>query len=300
VMNAMKSQSPVVRAMATQELKGLMTPKTMASHATDASVIASGGNPSLYAAKDPLEAFQPGSLLKDQQGNLRVPNAQPGAAPTVTQLNGDLYHQTPTGLDLINKAPRITTTVNNNTPPGESEFEKTLGRKEATRLSEEIAKRPARIESIGSIKEGLDLLDKGIHTGIFADMQKNLDKGYGALSGKEPEKAARTEQFIAHIGNLVTAGLKLFGGSDTVEEMKYLQKIMAGDITMEPTALKNVLHSLDKKFTARLQETDRAIEAYKGRGKSLPTIDAQVQQPAPSNAQDRVLSPEEYLNQFGK
>jgi hypothetical protein len=52
---------------------------------------------------------------------------------------------------------------------------------------------------------------------------------------------------------------------------------------------------------ARVEETDKVVEAYKSRGKTLPTIDSQLRQPPASSEQsNRVLSPEEYLNQFGK
>lgn len=300
VMNAMKSPSPVVRAMATQELKGLMTPKTMAAHATDASVIGSGGNAQGFAAKNKLTTVEPGKPLMNEQGNLVVPQIQPGAGQTLETINGDLYGRTPTGIDQINKAPRVTTntTVNNTAPVGETAFEKTFGEREATRLSTELELRPSKLESIQATVDGLRLLREGIHTGLFADMKKNLDKGYGLLSKQEPEKAVRTEKFISHIGNLVTAGLKLFGGSDTVEEMKYLQKIMAGDITMEPTALKNVLQSLNKKFTARLQETDKAVEAVRSRGNSLPTIDRDVQQS--TQPQEGIMLFDDYVNTLGK
>ena len=300
VMNAMSNPSPVVQAIASQDLKGLMTPKTMSKHATDASVIAGNGNPALMAAKNKLTTVEPSKPLMDEQGNLVVPQIQPGAGQTLETINGDLYGRTPTGIGQINKAPRVTTntTVNNNTPVGETAFEKTFGEKEANRLSTELELRPSKLESIQATTDGLKLLEEGIHTGLFADMKKNLDKGYGLISKQEPEKAARTEQFVSHIGNLVTAGLKLFGGSDTVEEMKYLQKIMAGDITMEPTALRNVLQSLHKKFTARLQETDRAVEAIRGRGNSLPTIDRGVQQS--TQPQEGIMSAEEWLKSQGK
>lgn len=300
VMNAMKSPSPVVRAMATQELKGLMTPKTMASHATDASVIGSGGNVQGYAAKDTLTPIQPGSLLQDQQGQLRIPTVQPGAAPVVTNIGGDLYHQTPTGLDLINKAPRTSVTVNNNIPQGETEFEKAFGRKEGARLSEDLQQRPGKIEGIQAAKDSLKLLDDGIHTGILADISKNLEKGYGAIASKEPEKAARTEQFIANVGNLVIPRLKDFGGSDTVEEMKYLQQVMGGNIKLEASSLRNILNSVQKKLEARVHETDKTTEAYRGRGKTLPTIDSGVQQPAASAQPSGVMSAEDYLKQFAK
>lgn len=299
-INALESPSPVVRALGIARAKKDMGAVDLAKYATPASIIGSNGNPSQFAARDPLKAIQPGSLLMDEQGQLRAPTAQPGAAPVVTQLNGDLYHQTPTGLDLINKAPRITTTVNNNTPQGETEFEKTLGRKEATRLSDDLQQRPGKLEGMQAAQDSLKLLDQGIHTGIFADISKNLEKGYGAVSKMEPEKAARTEQFIANVGNLVIPRLKDFGGSDTVEEMKYLQQVMGGNIKLEASSLRNILNSVEKKLRARVHETDKTIEAYKSRGKTLPTIDAQIQQPVPSQPNSRVMSPEEYLNQFGK
>lgn len=299
VMNALKSPSPVVRAMATQELKGLMTPKTMANHATDSSVIASGGNTQGFAAKDTLKPIQPGSLLMDEQGQLRTPTAQPGAAPVVTQMNGDLYHQTPTGLDLINKAPRVTTTINNVTPQGETEFEKSFGRKEGARYSEDLHQRPGKIEGIQAAQDSLKLLDEGIHTGILADISKNLEKGYGAIAQKEPEKAARTEQFIANVGNLVIPRLKDFGGSDTVEEMKYLQQVMGGNVKLEASSLRNILKSVESKLRARVNETDKTTEAYNSRGKTLPTIDKGVQQSI-SPSTNGVMSAEDYLKQFGK
>ena len=298
-INALQSPSPVVRAMATARMKKDMGPVDFAKHATDASVIASNGNPVGMAAKDNLKAIQPGSLLLDEQGQLRTPTAQPGAAPSVTRIDGDLYHQTPTGLDLINKAPRNTVTVNNNTPQGETEFEKAFGRKEGARLSDDLQQRPGKIEGISAAQDSLKLLDDGIHTGIFADIKKNLEKGYGAVASKEPEKAARTEQFIANVGNLVIPRLKDFGGSDTVEEMKYLQQVMGGNITLEPKALRNILTSVEKKLKARVQEVDRTTEAYRGRGKTLPTIDTGVQQPTIPEAAPKILSPEDYLKQFG-
>lgn len=304
VMKLFSSPSPVLRAIATQELKGLMTQKSLAPHATDTSVIGSNGNSAQFQARRDLKTVEPGKPLMDEQGQIVVPTIQPGAGQTLETINGDLYGRTPTGIDQINKAPRVTTntTVNNNTPVGENEFEKAFGRKEGARLSNDLELRPAKIESVKATEDGLRLLDEGIHTGLFADMRKNLDKGYGAIAGKEPEKAARTEQFISHIGNLVTAGLKLFGGSDTVEEMKYLQKIMAGDITMEPTALRNVLKSLNKKFSNRIAETDRAVEAIRGRGKTLPTVDRGVQEaaPTPLTESSGIMSAEDYLKQFAK
>lgn len=298
VMRAMSSPSPVLRAMATQELKGLMTPKSMAAHATDASVIGSNGNAAQFQAKRDLKTVEPGKPLMDEQGQIVVPTIQPGAGQTLETINGDLYGRTPTGVDQINKAPRVTTntTVNNNTPLGETEFEKAFGRKEGARLSDDLQQRSGKVEGVSAAQEGLKLLDEGIHAGLFADMKKNLDKGYGLIASKEPEKAARTERFIAHIGNLVIPRLKDFGGSDTVEEMKYLQRVMGGDNTLEVSALRQILTSVEQKLQKRVEETDKTVEAYRDRGNTLPTIDRGVQQPVDPT---KVPTLEEHLKSLG-
>ena len=284
VTNAMAARSPVIQALGKAALKGVAQPKDLMKAATNESILASGGNPIGYKPKLELKTVEPGKPLMDQGGNIVNPaSVQPGAAPNYQKIDGDLYGITPTGMDQINKAPRVNVRADLNMPAGETEFEKTFGRKEATRLSDDLAQRPGKLEGLQAAQDSLKLLDQGIHTGILADIQKNLEKGYGAIAAKEPEKAARTEQFIANVGNLVIPRLKDFGGSDTVEEMKYLQQVMGGNVKLEASTLRNILNSVSKKLQHRVQETDKAVEMYRQRGKSLPTIDTGVQQELPQN-----------------
>jgi len=284
VTNAMAARSPVIQALGKAALKGVAQPKDLMKAATNESILASGGNPIGYKPKLELKTVEPGKPLMDQGGNIVNPTSvQPGAAPNYQKIDGDLYGITPTGMDQINKAPRVNVRANLNMPVGETEFEKGFAQKEAARLSDELAQRPGKLEGLQAAQDSLKLLDQGIHTGILADIQKNLEKGYGAIASKEPEKAARTEQFIANVGNLVIPRLKDFGGSDTVEEMKYLQQVMGGNVKLEASTLRNILNSVSKKLQHRVQETDKAVEMHRRRGKSLPTIDTGVQQELPQN-----------------
>lgn len=297
IFNLMAARSPVLQAMGKTLSKGIVQPKDLIKAATNESILASRGNPAGLAPKLELKTVEPGKPLMDQGGNLVNPaSVQPGAAPSYQKVDGDLYGVTATGMDQINKAPRVSVSANLNMPAGETEFEKTFGRKEASRLSDDIAQRSGKLEGLKAAQAGLELLDQGIHTGILADIQKNLEKGYGAIAAKEPEKAARTEQFVAHIGNLVIPRLKDFGGSDTVEEMKYLQQVMAGNVKLEASSLRNILNTVIKNLQHRVQETDRAVEMYRGRGKSLPTIDTGVQQEVPQN---NVPTLDEFLKSKG-
>ena len=65
--------------------------------------------------------------------------------------------------------------------------------------------------------------------------------------------------------------------------MKYLQQVMGGNVKLEASTLRNILNSVSKKLQHRVQETDKAVEMYRQRGKSLPTIDTGVQQELPQN-----------------
>lgn len=115
-----------------------------------------------------------------------------------------------------------------------------------------------KYDALDSVREAKIMLDKGIYSGFWAETQKNIAK---ATPGLDTTKAANTEQFMAHIGNVVIPRLKEFGGNDSNEEMRYLQKIMGGDITMEDKALRGVLESAEKKIAAGIK---RVREQAKG------------------------------------
>lgn len=104
------------------------------------------------------------------------------------------------------------------------------------------------VDASTSINDALGMLKKGIYSGTYAEAQKFAAK---AVPGSDKTKAANTEEFISHIGNVVIPRLKDFGGNDTVEEMNYLKKIQGGDITMEPKALERILITADRKIKAR-------------------------------------------------
>ena len=105
-----------------------------------------------------------------------------------------------------------------------------------------------------SLKEGRDMLDKGIYSGFYGDIEKTIVK---ATPGADKGKAANTEQYLSHIGNIVIPRLKDFGGNDTVEELKYLQKVMAGTITIEEKAMRGILDSTERKLKAKMERLSK-------------------------------------------
>jgi hypothetical protein len=138
----------------------------------------------------------------------------------------------------------------------------------------EVGKQTANIQgkytALSSIKDALDILDKGIYSGGYGPLQEAAAK-YGAGIIRK-DRLANTQEFRAYIGDVVIPRLQEFGGNDSVEELNYLRSVMAGDTSMEGTAIKNILKRADNKIKAgiaRLEKQQTAITT----GQPLPIGD---------------------------
>jgi len=252
--------------------KGTVTNKDLVSLANPRDVLANPNNPGGWGAKNKI--MTAGGVAFDENTLNPVKLNIPPEANAPIQIGPDLYktNYTTGGLSQLNKAPRINTAVYN-VNKGETQFEKTFGADQAKKFSEALEARPRMVEGVESIDAALGLLDKGIHSGIYGNVAKNLEKFGAPFAKAPPEKAANTEQFLSHVGDVVLPRLKDFGGSDTVEEMKYLQQILAGNVTLEPQALKAILLKSRKKMARRVGEIDKAAEHYKTQGyPMIPTM----------------------------
>jgi hypothetical protein len=124
--------------------------------------------------------------------------------------------------------------------------------------SKVVGENVANIENQFSLQtavgDALTLLDKGIYAGAYGPEQGFVAKFTGIGSR---DKVINTEQFFANIGEIVIPRLQQFGGNDSNEELKYLQRVVAGDQRLEPEAMKRILASAEKKIQnniARLQK----------------------------------------------
>jgi hypothetical protein len=137
----------------------------------------------------------------------------------------------------------------------------------------DVGKKIADIEGSQSaliaIQGAKGIFNKGIYAGKYGPTMENLS-GYseGVIGSKE--RLANTETFRSYLGDVVIPGLKDFGGSDTVEELKYLQAVYAGDTTAQPKALKNMLDRAESKITSKINRI-RAQQTAIQTGQPLPT-----------------------------
>jgi hypothetical protein len=86
------------------------------------------------------------------------------------------------------------------------------------------------------------------------------------------DRLANTQEFRSYIGDVVIPRLQEFGGNDSVEELKYLRSVMAGDTSMEGSAIKNILQKADKKIRSGIDRLERQQTAVTT-GKPLPLGD---------------------------
>ena len=138
-----------------------------------------------------------------------------------------------------------------------------------TEVGKSIAAIEGKQSALDAIKGAKNIFDKGIYAGKYGPTMEALS-GYSEGVVGSKERLANTETFRSYLGDVVIPGLKDFGGSDTVEELKYLQGVYAGDTTAQPKALKSMLDRAEKKIQsgiARIQAQQKAVQT----GEQLPT-----------------------------
>jgi hypothetical protein len=139
----------------------------------------------------------------------------------------------------------------------------------------------ANIESQYSLQTGigdaLKLIDKGIYAGAYGPEKGFVAKFSGGAIG-DSKKVQNTEVFMANIGEIVIPRLQQFGGNDSNEELKYLQKVVAGDQRLEPESMKRILISAEKKIANNIRRLQKQAESA-GKGGNLPL---EPMQPTPS------------------
>ena len=147
----------------------------------------------------------------------------------------------------------------------------------AKKASEVIGTNVANIESQFSLKTAFDdaikIVNQGIYAGAYGPEKQFVAKFTGIGS---PQKVENTEVFMANIGEIVIPRLQQFGGNDSNEELKYLQKVVAGDLRMEPKAMLRVLESAERKTRNNIERLQKQVSSA---GKNEPLSTAPINAP---------------------
>lgn len=141
---------------------------------------------------------------------------------------------------------------------------------------QEVGKATATIrtgeKSLEALQNAKDILDKGIFAGGYGPLGEKAAKYTGGVLGSR-DRVVNTEEFRSYIGQTVMPMMAQLGGSDSNEELKKMEAIMAANTTLEPEAMKNIINSAIKaveRDIKKIQDQQKAIET----GQPLPTSSA--------------------------
>lgn len=148
------------------------------------------------------------------------------------------------------------------------QFGKTAGQETAKKVVVDL---PTSYKAEAYVDQALSMLDEGISSGALADVKINIAKYSAALGVPigNIDRASNTEVYKAFIGNVVIPMMAQLGGSDSNEELKKMEAIVAGDVTLEEASMRRILKSA---ITAIKSDRDFTINQSKAatEGTALP------------------------------
>jgi hypothetical protein len=252
---------------------------------TYASTFGAEGSPEFTAAFkekfNELITKKPDEKLTEFQKNLVAAGLTPGSEPFIRRMN-----------EYISGKIQGAAKGAGNVTIGGITFDTGAASKEAGKI---VGTNVANVEQQYSLQtaftDALKLLDQGIYGGAFGPERQFVAKFVGIGN---PKKVQNTEVFMANIGEIVIPRLQQFGGNDSNEELKYLQKVVAGDQRLEPESMRRILASAEKKVQKNLARLQQQVSA--GQTGGAPPIGpvAPVTAPAPTkryNPQTRKIEP---------
>jgi len=121
---------------------------------------------------------------------------------------------------------------------------KKLSEEAGKKVGEAVADIEDQYAQLDDFAKAKSMLDEGIFSGQYADVEMQIAKG----TRQNLKKVANTEKFKAYIANNVIKRLKDIGGNDTMEERQYLENMLAGNIQLEPEAIKSIIESGESKL----------------------------------------------------
>ncbi len=239
------------------------------------------------AAADPFQkllekgVYKPASLAKYQQsGDVQDLDFKDSDAKTqvVDTADGQLLINSATGAIIANIGkkpvkPGIGSEIAAGLGPVLGAIAEGQAKKSGEAAGTEVGKQSAAIEgkytALNSVQDALDVVKKGIYAGGYGPFQEGLAK-YSGGTLADKQRLVNTEQFRSYIGDVVIPRLTEFGGNDSVEELKYLKSVMAGETTMESKSIEKILGKAKEKIQRginRIQDQQKAIT----KGEQLPT-----------------------------
>jgi hypothetical protein len=136
--------------------------------------------------------------------------------------------------------------------------------------------RPKAEQAANTILPNLNRMDKlltnEIITGAAANQELAIRKLSSLLWPGSSKAVTNTEQLRALMAENVLPYMSAFGGSDTVEEMRLVQGIVAGDIALERSTIEAVVRGMRRSALNAIELYDReraTVEQYMPKGAGI-------------------------------
>jgi len=170
-------------------------------------------------------------------------------------------------LDYINEKTKGASKGTGNVTIGGISIDTGAASKAAGKIvGENVANIENQYSLLTGVSDAVKLIDKGIYAGAYGPEKGFIAKFTGI---GDPKKVQNTEVFMSNIGEIVIPRLQQFGGNDSNEELKYLQKVVAGDQRIEPESMKRILASAEKKIRNNIARLQKQAESG-ATGANLP------------------------------
>lgn len=136
----------------------------------------------------------------------------------------------------------------------------TAGKQVGKDVAEQIA--PAVLQgkenTLKSLEKAQELLNAGIYSGGLANAKMAISK-YTPLGSQK--KLENTEKYITYLSATVIPLLKEFGGNDSNEELKFLQRVVGSEITLEEGTLRSIVNSAIEKTKRGIERAQKSAKA---------------------------------------
>lgn len=268
IFDALASNHPVLRDLAMQQLKeegkNTLTPKDLLTIATPESVLANPNNTSGWKPKRELKAVAPGEVLLDSSGNFATPGNPSGVAPwTTTNIGGDLYQRSATGLKKLDNAPKVNVNANPvimGQRAGTQEYFKN-----AAQQVGDMGKQANASQQLLHTLNTLEQLHKaGINSNITSGAATAL-QNFAQQMGVRVDSArlANTEAYNSLITDLWQRSVAQYGGNRGVTQSE------AEEIKKLTPLASTSSQAREQLFALQRNVAIRNIEAYKQANKSF-------------------------------
>jgi len=149
-------------------------------------------------------------------------------------------------------------------------FGQEAAKTEAKAVGEDIATIQGKQQSVESLRSARKILEQGIYSGSYGEFQSELAKKSLGVVG-DLKRVENTEVFINEVSSNVIPLLQEFGGNDSNEELRFLQRLVGGDITLQESSIRRILDNAIKKIERGIQRTAAKGQAVReGKMPELP------------------------------